>query len=525
MQYMGKGVDAMSDFGTDLGNNSLSLTGKLTEALLKLIGKTFDIIQEQKGKMGFNHKNLEKASVPLTAVGITLNDKDFNELADRCKREGIVITGVEDIRERELSGNKSIIVECKQSDLQKIAGLVDLMNDEKKIDRINEEINTMKYKEAELIGEDNLIIQELEKQIKEIRYGHSEELNAEQAQGVCEQAVSGKNERGVTFDETLDRWTGGSIDKDTACYVVDAKDPNKYIVCNAKKDLFHNNEYIKTTYEVYDGSKQVYSGSDRRFEGRPKDYWAKEKAAMKETGGFRDLVFKFYSIHEVDAYRENYKMQNANKLDDLKVGNVGRNYDAIIKNLETKIDKCGATFRDGVVIDKETGKAITLSEGMSDMERAKVAEASVIGKQITNYKKISQLEIDIAIARTNVLTTKEGTAEHKIVQAEFEQVESKYKSALEMEASLVDERKSVNAVQAEQEVTVLPQAVKNAQKAEKSDDRRDDRVDEIDENHRTMAEYKGEIAENKKKDGAKGNDVKDREATKKEAIPKSKGDI
>ena len=146
----------MSDFGTDVGNSGLSLMGKLIDALLKLIGKIYDTIKERtsadyklkkaeygemkdkaarrkfiekiEGKTGYvNHKDLEKAGVPLTAVGITLDDKGFKELAARCKREGIVITGVEDVRERELNGKKSMIVECKQSDLTRLAKLIDLM--------------------------------------------------------------------------------------------------------------------------------------------------------------------------------------------------------------------------------------------------------------------------------------------------------------------------------------------------------------------------------------------------------------
>ena len=44
------------------------------------------------------------------------------------------------------------------------------------------------------------------------------------------------------------------------------------------------------------------------------------------------------------------------------------------------------------------------------------------GKQIDNYKEIKQLESEVAIARTNVLTTNEGTEEHTIAQAEFERL-------------------------------------------------------------------------------------------------------
>lgn len=642
----------MSDFGTEVGNSGLSLMGKLLDALIKLIAKLFDLFKERtgadyklkkaqygelkdkashrkyvekiEGKTGYvKHKDLVKAGVPLTVVGVSLDEKGFKELAARCKREGIVISGIEDVRERDLNGKKNMIVECKQSDLKRLASLIDLMNDEKKIEKTQDEITKLKDVNADLlqeftelkskeeptqediarmveigneIEENNSVISELESQISDVRYGHSKVLNEEQAHGVVERAVNGETLRGVDFNEAVDRWTGGAIDKDTTCYVVDAKDPNNYIVCTARNDTFRKENYIKTTYEVYNGSKQVYATNDSRFEGRPKEYWTREKAAMKEAGGIGDMVIKFYSVKELEAYRESYKEQNAMEVDNLNVGKEGRDYDSIIKTLETKIDEGGGTYKDGVVTSKETGKPFTLKESMDNNTRATIAEVVVAGKQIDNYKEIKQLESDVAIARTNVLTTDEGTPERKVAQAEFEAVEGKYKAALATEVNLIDERKGVNAVQAEQEVKNSPirnieylpqdkaaieqlenkissmeaynfeqkqvmtyeysdnesvfdsmskdlagkeqevatmrseleqmklQAVKNAQGADKPDDRRDDRVTEVEDEKRTMSEYKGEIADRKKADGAKGNDTRDREATKQKAVPNTKED-
>lgn len=640
----------MSDFGSEMSNSGLTLMGKLLDALMKLFAKIYDTIKERtsadyklkkeqlheikdkaseqkfiekiEGKTGYvNHKDLVKAGVPLTAVGISLDDKGFKDLAARCKREGIVISGVEDIRERELNGKKNMLVECKQSDLKRLATLIDLMNDEKKIGKVQDEISKLEIKNSELTGEltelqgkeeptqediermaaieaeieeNSTVITELQSQIDDVRHGHSKTLNEEQAYGVVEKAVNGETLRGVSFSEAVDRWTGGVIDKDTTCYVVDAKDPDKFVLCTARNDTFRQQDYIKTTYEVYNGSKQVYATNDARFEGRPKDYWTREKAAMRDAGGFSDLVIKFYSIKELEAYRENYKAQNANELDGLGVGKEGRDYDGVIKTLESKIDECGGAHKDGVVVSKETGKPMTLTEGMSNNDRSTVAEAVIIGKQIDNYKEIKQLESDVAIARTNVLTTDEGTPEHKVAQAEFEAIGEKYKTALSTEESLIDERKGVNAVQAEQDVYKSPtknieylpedkaiidaletkiadaekynyefgrsidysddpkmraserkqlesmekdvsqmrseleqaktQAVQNAQGYEKPDDRRDDRVTEVEDDRRTMSEYKGEISDRKKADGAKGNDMKDREATKQKTVPTTRDD-
>ena len=595
----------MADFGTDVGNSTLSgalsLTGKLLEALLKLIAKIFDTFMEKTsaehklkkaeyhevkenikqkkfeeiidGKVGFvNHKDLVKAGVPLTVTQISMEDKDFKELAGRCKRVGIVISGVEDIRASELTGKKARILECKQSDLPRLKELIDLMNDEKKITVIQEEIDKTGGRNQELaaqidsikssgseltpeelnkikdleteIEENNNVMNELDKQVWEIRQGHSQDLNTEQAQGVCEKAVNGETLRGVDFNEAVDRWTGGKIDKDTTCYVIDAKDPNRYIVCNAKNDVFRKQEYIRTTYEVYNAGKQVYATNDRRFDGRQKDYWVKEKAAMRAAGGFSDQVIKFYSLKELEAYRENYKAQNAAEIDGLGVGKEGRDYEGIIKNLEAKINECGGAYRDSVLIDKETGKQtllpgvvinnetgkpMLLKEGMGTAERTTVAEAVVMGKQIANYKEISQLEREVAIARTNVLTANEGKPEHIVAQAEFEKVENAYKTAIDTEAVLIDERKSINAVQAEQEVHNSPNNILEAEKDDSSrdngslDDRQNESSDDI-RHAMKMEEYKDEIADRRKESGVKGNDVKVSEMTKEKAVPQGKGD-
>ncbi|BAL01887.1 hypothetical protein OBV_p-00320 (plasmid) [Oscillibacter valericigenes Sjm18-20] len=481
----------MSDFGSEVGNAGLNMSGnvlmKLLDALLALLNKIYELIRERssadyklkkeqygeakaksehkkfvekiEGKTGYaNHKELVKAGVPLTACGISLDEMGMKELSERCKREDILFSGIEDMREREMNGNKMYIVECRQSDLLKMATLIDLMNDEKKIDRIDEEINKIKGLEnpagqpKDLSEEDKLVIEELERQKEEIRQGHSKDMNVEQGRGVCEKAVDGETQRGVSFSEALDRWTGGKIDKDTTCYVVDANDPSKYIVCTAKNDTYEDREYIKTDYQVYNGTKQVYATNDGRFDGRPSNYWFQEKAVMRDKGGMSDLVMKFYSLNEVEAYRENYKTQNETELNALQVGKEGRNYEAITSKLEAKLDECHAVYKDGAVLDKETGKALVMTDGMDEAKRAAIAEATVIGKQITNYKELSEIEGEIGIARSEALVVSQGTPEGTKAQEALDKIQEKYNAAVKLESSLIAERKNINAVQAEQEV-------------------------------------------------------------------------
>ena len=569
----------MSDFGSELGNSGLNVMGKLLDALMKLIAKIYDTWRERtsadyklkkaelgemqskaakrkfvekiEGKTGFvAHKDLIRAGVPITQVGITLDDKGFKELAARCKREGIVISGVEDIRATKLSGNKNMIVECKQSDLKRLASLIDLMNDEKKIAKVQDELLKVDNQTKELQGElDNLklieepseeqlarmseieteiqenngVVEALKQEISNIRTSYKEQLNQEQVDGIIEQAVTGKTYSGIDFNEAVDRWTGGEIDKDTTCYVVDAKDPEKYIVCHASNDTFRDENYIKTIYEVYHGDKQVYATNDGRFEGRGKLYWKNEKEAMQNANGMGNTVIKFYSLSEMQQFKTFFEQQKKAEIDILDAGKSGRDYDAIISSLTAKIEECGGKIQDGIIVDKETEKPLVLAEDMNDNARAAVAEATIAGKQIKNYKEIKGLEEQLAIARANIVTA--SPEEKAVAQAKFDSVEARYNSALEVEKSLIEERNGINAVQAREEVKESEKAERSAidRAAEKKDDRRDERVDDAENPQHTMAEYKGAI-EDKRAEGAKQIDVTDKTQVKekaKAAVPKT----
>ncbi len=569
----------MSDFGSDVSNNGVGIMMKLLDALLKLIEKIFNEftrrmsaeyklkkaeykirkgeLKEQKnrkkieGKSGLvNHKILQKSGVPLAVRGIEMDDNGFKELAERCKREGIVISGVEDATKSTSDDKKFFVIQCRQSDLERFNKLVVLMTDEKKIDLINEEVEKIKGNTQELkeelsvlkdkgelnpedikrinviereIKENNLVIKGLNEKIQDIRLKHSEELYQEQAKAVVEKAVYGKTVSGVTLDEALNRWTSNKLDKDITCYVVDAKNPNNYIVCKAANDTYKDETYIKTNYEVYNGGKHVYATHDGRFDNRPKGYWENEKAAMKEAGQFSDFVIKFYSLKELEAYREKYEMQNETELAPLNLGKEGRDYDSMIKTLEDKLNESGATYKDGKAIDKDSKEPVTTNENMTDEQKANIAEAAVIAKQIQHYQEMKQIETEVALARSSVLLTHEGTNEHIIAQEAFNSIEDKYNQALNKESELMEERKEVNALQAKNEINKEP-VIDKEQGVEKPDDRREEKVTEIDKDKMSMDEYTGQINTNKQTNGVKGNDVKDRDVTKDKVIQTSKGD-
>ena len=567
----------MSDFGSELGNSGLNIMGKLIDALMKLIAKIYDTWRERtsaeyklkkaelgeiqfksekrkftekiNGKTGFvAHQDLIRAGVPITDVGITIDDKGFQELAARCKREGIVISGVEDMRARALAGNKNMIVECKKSDLKKLATLIDLMNDEKKIAKLQTELGKIenenvvlqqefdklklieepneehiaRIEEIEIaIGENNGVAEALMNEIDKIRTSHKEQLNQEQMKSLIEEAITGEVYENIGFDEAVDRWTGGEINRDITCYVVDAKDPEKYIVCNATNDVFRGKTYIKTDYEVFRGDKMVYKTNDGRFEGREKWYWKSEKDKMRSSNGMGKTVIKFYSLSEMEQFKASFERQKKEELDILNKGGNDRDYDAIISSLTAKIEKNGISLQNGVVVDKETGEKLTVTEDVDSKKRIAIAEANVVARQIDNYKEMKGAEEQLAIARAEMLTANLEEKDKAI--ANYNQLEEKYNSFIKKEECLIDERKGVNAVQASEEVNESrTNNSLNSRSEEKQDNRRGERVSDIDNKRQTMAEYKGAI-EDKRAEGAKKLDVADKTKLKentKASIPK-----
>lgn len=567
----------MSDFGSELGNSGLNIMGKLIDALMKLIAKIYDTWRERtsaeyklkkaelgeiqfksekrkftekiNGKTGFvAHQDLIRAGVPITDVGITIDDKGFQELAARCKREGIVISGVEDMRARALAGNKNMIVECKKSDLKKLATLIDLMNDEKKIAKLQTELGKIENENVVLqqefdklklieepneehiarmeeietaIGENNGVAEALMNEIDKIRTSHKEQLNQEQMKSLIEEAITGEVYENIEFDEAVDRWTGGEINRDITCYVVDAKDPEKYIVCNATNDVFKGKTYIKTDYEVFRGDKMVYKTNDGRFEGREKWYWKREKEKMRSSNGMGKTVIKFYSLSEMEQFKASFERQKKEELDILNKGGDDRDYDAIISSLTAKIEKNGISLQNGVVVDKETGEKLTVTQDMDSKKRIAIAEANVVARQIDNYKEMKGAEEQLAIARAEMLTANLEEKDKAI--ANYNQLEEKYNSLIKKEECLIDERKGVNAVQASEEVNESrTNNSLNSRSEEKQDNRRGERVSDIDDKRQTMAEYKGAI-EDKRAEGAKRLDVADKTKLKentKASIPK-----
>jgi len=474
---------SMGDLGNDTGSTALSLSAKVLAALLRILEKLFDawrnnperkltkykleqaktdaeklkIVERLEGKVGYvNYQELKRSGLELKPLGIYMTKADMKEFAALCKREGVIFSGMTNNTEKNADGIKTYQIVCKAKDLEKIKSIVDRINVEKMIDGIDKRIAELEAKGKSMTEQDKLDIAALKEQKASLQRNYCAELNGEMAHNIIEKAVTGEVKDPLTLDEALNRLTGRHIDKDTVTIVADANDPSKYIKCHGYQDKYKDQEYIKTEYEVYRGSKKVLATHDGRFDNRPKNYWEDQKNAIQKAGEFSGTFFKFSSVVEYQKWAEATRKQNAHELASMDKSGASKDYSVILKDLEKQLEERNAMIKDGVVVDKDTGEPIgnieELAENITEEKAAAIAEIAVIGKQIENYKSLQELEGELAVAKAEVLTTGEGTKERDEAETALAQVQEKLDTALGKEAELITERKEINAVQSEQEV-------------------------------------------------------------------------
>lgn len=519
------------DLGSEVGNVGVKVMGnvatKMIDALLALIKAIYDkmeknlsvehkldvlklrgaklddnqrkAVEKIDGIYGFvAHKKLIAANVPLTVLGVSLDKNDFRELGQQCKREGIVISAVGDGRKNLETGAKEFMLECKESDVTRFRSLVLRLNDDKMVEKIQNHIETIKGK-GEISNVDRMTIDGLKNEIDVIRNKNRALLNDEQTMSVVERVVDGKTQRGVDFDSALDRWTGGKIDKETVAFVVDAKDPNKYIVCVPQKAMYNEKEYIKTDYKIFNQSKLLLETNDGRFDGRSPTYWIDTKKQMKETSQMSDTVIKFYSLEEYQKFLTEYKSQNQIELTPVKNAIEESDYATAKTKLEQQLNKCGATYQNGAVLDSQTGKAMTVTNEMTDAQKTNVAEATLIGRQIHNIESLSNIENEIALARSEVLITQTGTPAHTAATEKLAELENEKSELESTKEGFISGREEINAMQSENIVRSETEKELSKTVEERAAENEKDPAKDINapEKTRTMEAYKDDIKNNR----------------------------
>lgn len=544
-----EGSVLMGDLGSDAGSSALSLTAKVLEAILRLLEKIIEtwrknperelakmklqnaktdlerakILESLNGKTGYvNYQELKKSGLELSPLSIKMTKAQMKEFSDLCKRENVIFSGMteKDHTEKNKSGEKIYEIICPSKDLEKVRDIIERLNDEKMLAGIEQRIAELKSKGDAMTEQDKVDIAALQEQKAAIQKNYCDRLNNEMSNNIINGAVTGEKNRKFTLDEALNRLTGRHIDKDIFTIIADANDPSKYIKCHGYQDTFKDIPYIKTEYEVYRGTECTLKTHDGRFEGRPVGYWQEQKDAIQKAGDFSGTFFKFTSAVEYQKWAEAARKQNTQELGSMtKEGE--KDYQVIIKELEMKLDENGAKFQDGQLLDKQTGEPLIINENMTEEQRAIVAESTVICKQITNYNELEKVNQELVLAKSNVLTTNEGTEERLTAEAELAQVQNRYDALVETEKQLITDRTEINAVQSEQELRNGLEKSQGIENREHPDTRRTERVLEKEKKQMSLEEAVGKVQDRKAKAAEKANAFGDKQLEKATGKPKT----
>lgn len=488
----------MSDFGSDLGNAGMQLTGKVLDAILALLKKIYEdarkeikerssaeykLQQQQLKKIKDDMKRVETlkkfegmtglinyddimkakaAGLSVSVLNVHCNKEQLNDLSEMCKRNGVLISSVEDVRSRELGGEKTYTLICKADDVAKLSELVDTMVDAKRIEALNVEKEKILAKGSEMSEMDRVLVNQLNSEMQSIRNRDMQSLNSMQLMGAIDKAIDGERHEAMSFDEAINRLTGKKIDKDVTVYVADATDPNKYLSAHSQEDEYRGKPYIKTDYTVYNGDKVVMQANDGRFDGRDKYYWVNLRKQMQEQGGFGDSVIKFYDKDEFDKYRESYQRQQQSEIAPLLEATDDSkglpDYESACRIVTNKIEECNCRYdaETKSVIDNSTGKTVSAESiwdsSNSRADCARLAEALVCSRQLENYMELQHTSDELQVAQVNLTIEPAGTLEHAKAQAEYDALKSRYDKLKENEQEFIIGRQNVNAFQSKDEV-------------------------------------------------------------------------
>jgi len=563
----------MSDFGEQASNTTVTAFSKMLDTLSKIIQALWKAHQEaperklkkmemkelrwqvnsaayakqlstMRGQV--NYKKLMDSTLPKATFVQKLTDKDFNAFKNAVNREGMIFGAVRNNNVDEF-GRREYSIICLAQDRPRMQELTLRLNDEKTVALIDERLAEIDAAVAENGGvwekEQIEEAEELKGQRAEIVGVYSDELNQKQGEAIFDKAINGDSStvHGVAFDKALDRYTSGSFDTAGKTVLVAASDPDKYIVCDTKVAEFEDEKYLRTEYEVFNHGESKGVFDDGRFEGRQPDYWQNCKEQMAASGEFpKDAVLmKFDNPETFARWQEAAKRQNEQEIstDMAAVGERGRNYGGMIKKCEAQLEERGFMYdhQEGIVKNKETGEPVVSTQySLSSKEGMDAAELRVIGRQIGSYEKLQNFDADCTVAYAEMKAAQvSGNAKQAAAaQGKYEATVKVYGNAVATEQTLLNTRKRINSVQANDEVKteiakdtlnkeviidtasgkeVVPEVAKGERREEKG------------EIFRKFSDYKSRIQDKMARDGAKKADRADKGFEKSQDIRVSAG--
>lgn len=529
----------MADLGTDAGQASLNLSAKALELLAKIIDRIFKFIENSparrkarleykiaksheeretalrkiSGKAGYmKYKIMKRTGRQLLNTEMNLSKEDMKLFADIAKRYDLTFTGMK----KNDSDLKEIVI--FRDELAIFERLQDRFVKEKMLREIQSEIKPYEDKGIENLTEDELKKYEsLKAQKEHIIDEATNSFNEEMNKTILKDAVLDENGnlKGMDLTEGLNRLTGyGLSTPESGDFVIaDGLNSDNYIKVHGFDDSFINEkgekiDYVRSQYEVYKNNELVKTFDDKRYVGRPKDYWTSIRNEMKDLLGNPRFFYKFKTEDAYRAWAEDFKTQNKKEL-----------MNNTIESLKNELLEKGFDYKDGNAvrvgtaedgskkyepINKERIKDIIGKENLPLEDKLNVTEAYLIGQTIESIKNVSELETKLDDKNAEIVVEEDATKKAGL-QEEYDALKKKLNAEKENIEAIKKDRMKVNAAQAERNVF-------NGKDKDKSEKLRNDHDEHLNENEQTFAQqtpddWKNEINKERLEQAAKNNDM------------------
>lgn len=533
----------MADLGTDAGQATLNLSTKALELLAKLLDKIFKFIENHparkkakleykvakskhsrelalkkiEGKIGMTtQKKMKATGKPLWNVEAILSKEDMKLFSELAKRYDLTFAGLK------INGSDKKELQIFKEDIDKFERVLARLHNEKYLNKIHEELKKLEDK-----GYDNLTPEEKEKYdgLKALMENHIdqeiEKFNEEMNDSILKDAVLDEegNLKKMDLEEGLNRLTGYNLSKpDSGDFVIaDAINPGNYIKVHGFDDTFTNEKgqeinYVRSQYEVYKNNELVKSFDDKRYQGRPKGYWNSIREEMNNLLDKPKCFYKFktedrYKIWAEDVIRQNEQELNNNTIESLKEELKNKGFDYKNENpvlAHNEAAKDGTVIPEGQAIDREFIKKIIGQSNLTTTEqKLDFKEAFLIGQTIESLDRVNSLDEQLGNKNAEIIV-EDNPEKKSVLEKEYAELEKQLKAEKDNIVAIKNERKKINAAQAERNV---------ANGRNKDEHTRDDRDEHINENEQTYSqqtldEVKDGVAkERAKQEAAKNNDM------------------
>jgi len=497
----------MSDFGADMGGQAAQISAnasiKLSEAIAKLLGAGIKFIVEtnsyenraakieyknlkfEKDKKEFlkslnltagevNHAKLVKYGVPLVNLGIghdKISESEFKAFAKICKNEGVIISGLK-LTDTETS-KPYYLLECRESDLDRIQLCLDKYNDEKILKQMNDKLSEYSEKGINNLSQtERMERAELLTQKAELLNKQNRVFNDTQTYSVVANAFKPiEPERRENFEKAVNRLKDNYINRDLNFVVADMANPEKHIKCHAYMDKYVDDkglpfihqgksEYIKTDYAVFGGDNLLMESNDGWDNVKSVNDWFALRDEMKNVGGFSGEMIRFETVKDYESFMNQRALTNEADKGIINVADYS-DCSAVIGKLEKYLDENGykaeyTTADNGEplrvdVVDINSGERLSDKPFNFDnkMEAMINADCLVAGEKLSNYKQLEWHSNEMKIASAEMGAYAEGSPEYLETKDNYDNAFKAVESLKDKEAHLNNERHKLISSKAE----------------------------------------------------------------------------